>query len=80
MKMVRAAYRRPFLISFWRSWGDDFLDSSSMSSLLVSPQYSACRAPCTTAVSLGTQTDPKATGGITIYDDSTPRPTSARSG
>ncbi|MGO9083900.1 MAG: IPT/TIG domain-containing protein [Candidatus Sulfotelmatobacter sp.] len=34
-------------------------------------------APHTTAVSLGTDTDPRATGGITIYDDSTPRPTSA---
>jgi hypothetical protein len=33
-------------------------------------------APHTTAVSLGTVTDPAATGGITIYDDSTPRPTS----
>lgn len=34
-------------------------------------------APHTTAVSLGTDTDPKATGGIKIYDDSTPRPTTA---
>jgi trimeric autotransporter adhesin len=34
-------------------------------------------APHTTAVSLGTDTDPHATGGITIFDDSTPRPTSA---
>jgi len=46
-----------------------------------SPYYAldlqvAPSAPHTTAVSLGTNTDPKATGGITIYDDSTPRPTS----
>ncbi len=34
-------------------------------------------APHTTAVSLGTETDPSATGGVTIYDDSTPRPMSA---
>jgi hypothetical protein len=34
-------------------------------------------APHTTAVTRGTVTDPAATGGITIYDDSTPRPTSA---
>ncbi|MGA9413719.1 MAG: IPT/TIG domain-containing protein [Terriglobales bacterium] len=33
-------------------------------------------APHTTAVTKGTQGDPAATGGITIYDDSTPRPTS----
>ncbi len=33
--------------------------------------------PHTTAVSLGTVTDPRATGGITIFDDSTPRPISA---
>jgi len=33
-------------------------------------------SPHTTAVSLGTQTSPQATGGITIYDDSTPRPVS----
>jgi len=34
-------------------------------------------APHTTAVTKGTVTDPAATGGITIYDDSTARPTSA---
>ncbi len=34
-------------------------------------------APHTTAVTKGTETDPAATGGITIYDDATPRPTSA---
>jgi len=34
-------------------------------------------APHTTALTRGTATDPKATGGITIYDDSTPRPISA---
>jgi trimeric autotransporter adhesin len=34
-------------------------------------------APHTTAVSKGTQTDPPSTGGITIFDDSTPRPITA---
>jgi hypothetical protein len=34
-------------------------------------------APHTSAVTTGTDTDPNATGGITIYDDATPRPTSA---
>jgi hypothetical protein len=34
-------------------------------------------APHTTAVTKGTVTIPKATGGITVYDDSTPRPISA---
>ena len=35
-------------------------------------------APHTTAVSKGTVTDPRATGGIVIYDDDTPRPVSAQ--
>jgi trimeric autotransporter adhesin len=34
-------------------------------------------APHTTAVSIGTDTSPASGGGITIFDDSTPRPTSA---
>jgi trimeric autotransporter adhesin len=34
-------------------------------------------APHTTAVSKGTESDPASTGGITIYDDATPRPVSA---
>jgi hypothetical protein len=34
-------------------------------------------APHTTAVTRATLTDPSATGGVTIYDDSTPRPISS---
>ncbi len=33
-------------------------------------------APHTTAVTKGTDSDPAATGGVTIYDDATPRPVS----
>jgi hypothetical protein len=52
--------------------GDPFLGAYFVLDMQVAPGL-----PHTVAITKGTNTDPQATGGITIYDDSTPRPTSA---